>query len=114
MFPRPEFPSADGTDGPAFTSDFIQTWMDAYGDVNPAEADARFYQRNTIVPEELLDLTGLSPLNDVDHFYCITDTDFEMDRGVMRNVQWGPRIGSDGAFLRCVDGQVRIYPVLQR
>lgn len=114
MFPRPEFPSADGTDGPAFTSDFIQTWMDAYGDVNPAEADARFYQRNTIVPEELLDLTGLSPLNDEDHFYCITDTDFEMDRGVMRNVQWGPRKGSDGAFLRCDDGQVRIYPVLQR
>ena len=59
MFPRPEHPSADGTDGPAFTSDFIQTWLDAYGAVDPAEADARFYQQNTIVPDaQLLDFEG--------------------------------------------------------
>ena len=32
LFPRPEFPSADGTDGPAITSDFYQTWEDAYGE----------------------------------------------------------------------------------
>ncbi len=114
MFPRPEFPSADGTDGPAFTSDFVQTWIDAYGNVDPAEADARFYQRNTMVPEELQDLTGRSPLNDEDHYYCITDIAFEMDRGILRGIQWGPRKGSDGAFLRCDDGQVRIYPVIQR
>jgi len=33
MFPRPEWPSADGTDGPAITTDFYQTWVDANGDV---------------------------------------------------------------------------------
>ncbi len=51
MFPRPEHPSADGTDGPAITPDFYQTWVDAYGAVDPAEADARFYQKNTLVPD---------------------------------------------------------------
>ncbi|WP_026956591.1 RagB/SusD family nutrient uptake outer membrane protein [Algoriphagus vanfongensis] len=112
MFPRPEYPSADGTDGPAFTSDFIQTWMDAY-EVDPAEVDARFYQQNNFIPEDIQDLTGLNALNDEDNYYCITDTDFEMDRGVLRGVQWGPRKGSDGAFFRCGDGTVRIYPVVQ-
>ena len=114
LFPRPEFPSADGTDGPAVTSDFYQTWVDAYGSVDPAEADARFYQENIDIPEELQDLTGISPVNDEDHFYCITDTEFEINRGILRGVLWGPRKGSDGEFIRCDDGQVRIYPVIQR
>ncbi len=114
LFPRPEFPSADGTDGPAITSDFYQTWVDAYAGVDPAEADARFYQQNTFIPEELQDLTGLSPENDEDHFYCVPDTEFEIDRGILRGVLWGPRKGSDGEFFRCDDGSVRIYPVIQR
>lgn len=111
MFPRPEFPSADGTDGPSITADFYQTWVDAYGD-DPT-VDARFYQRNTMVPEDIQDLTGLSPLNDQDNFFCIDPFAFEMDRGILRGVQWGPRKDSDGAFITCDDG-VRIYPVLQR
>lgn len=113
MFPRPEHPSADGTDGPAITSDFYQTWVEAYGD-NPAEDDARFYKRNTIVPDELQDLSGLSPENDSTHYYCVMDVEFEMDRGILRGVQWGPRKGDDGAFLTCgEEGMVRIYPVEQ-
>lgn len=114
LFPRPEFPSADGTDGPAISSDFYQTWAQAYAPLDPAEADARFYQKNTMVPEDLQDLTGLSPLNDEDHFYCVPDTEFEIDRGFLRGVLWGPRKGADGAFIRCDNGDVRIYPVLQR
>lgn len=114
LFPRPEFPSADGTDGPAFTSDFYQTWVQAYNQVDPAEADARFYQENVNIPDELQDLTGLSPANDEDHYYCIADEDFEINRGFLRGVLWGPRKGPDGAFIRCDDGQVRIYPVIQR
>lgn len=112
MFPRPEFPSADGTDGPSITSDFYQTWVDAYGDVDPALADARFYQKNAMIPEDIQDLTGLSPLNDEDNYYCIAPLDFEMDRGILRGVQWGPRKGSNGQFITC-DGGVRIYPVKQ-
>ncbi len=114
LFPRPEFPSADGTDGPAITPDFYQTWVDAYGDVDPAEADARFYQQNILIPEELQDLSGISPENDEDHFYCVPETEFEIDRGILRSVLWGPRKGPDGEFLRCDDGTVKIYPVIQR
>ncbi len=112
MFPRPEFPSADGTDGPAITSDFYRTWVEAYGDVDPAEADARFYQQNVFVPEDLQDLTGLSPLNDQDHYFCVPPLEFEMDRGILRGIQWGPRKDADGNFFTCDDG-VRIYPVRQ-
>lgn len=114
LFPRPEFPSADGTDGPAFTSDFVQSWTNAYAPATPAEADGRFYQENIIIPDSLQDLTGLSPANDEEHYYCITDEDFEINRGMLRGVLWGPRKGSDGAFIRCDNGDVRIYPVIQR
>lgn len=113
MFPRPEHPSADGTDGPAITSDFYQTWVDAYGADDPADVDARFYQRNTMVPAGLQDLTGLTPENDEDHYYCVPALEFEMDRGILRGVQWGPRKGNDGQFLTCGDGTTRIYPVEQ-
>lgn len=117
MFPRPEFPSADGTDGPAITTDFYQTWVDANGAIDPADADARFYQMNTIVPApQLLDFEGREKLiaTETDNsYYCIEPTVFEMDRGIIRGTQWGPRKGDDGAFLTC-DGGVRIYPVEQR
>ena len=111
-FPRPEHPSADGTDGPAITSDFYQTWVDAYGDVDPAEADPRFYKKNQLVPDDLVNLTGLSPLNDEDHYYCMAAEDFEIDRGIIRGVIWGPRKDDNGSFYTC-DENYRIYPVKQ-
>ena len=111
MFARPEHPSADGTDGPAITSDFYQTWVDGYGDDDPS-IDARFYQKNINIPADLQDLTGLSPLNDEEHFFCTTAEDFEMDRGILRGIIWGPRKDSNGSFFTCDDGY-RIYPVKQ-
>ncbi len=115
MFPRPEFPRADGTDATAFTSDFIQTWFDAYDPIDPAEADARFYQQNTIIPDvQLQDFENREKLiatETENSFYCIDPDDFEMDRGILRGIQWGARKGEDGAFLTCAGGQVRIYPV---
>jgi len=117
MFPRPEWPSADGTDGPAVTSDFYQTWVDAYGNVDPAEADARFYQKNTMVPDaQLADLEGREKLLETEtenSFYCVQDVAFEMDRGILRSIQWGPRKGDDGQFLTCEDGTIKILPVRQ-
>lgn len=118
MFPRPEWPSADGTDGPAITSDFYQTWVDAYGDVDPAEADARFYQKNTIIPDaQLTDFEGREQIvaTETDEsFYCVAAVEYEMDRGILRGIPWGARKGDDGQFLTCDDGTVRIYPVIQR
>lgn len=112
MFPRPESIQADGTDGPAITSDFYQTWVDAYGSVDPAKADPRFYQNNAKVPAELKDLTGFSPLNDENHYYCVNAEKFEIDRGILRGVQWAARKDANGAFYTC-DGGYRIYPVKQ-
>ncbi len=112
--PRPEFPNTRGTDAVAATPDFYQTWVDAYGDVDPADADARFFKENTIVPEALKDLTGVNPTNDSDHFYCVPADEFEIDRGLIGGIIWGPRKDDGGNILTCDDGTVRIYPVVNR
>ena len=112
LYPRLEHPSADGTDGPAATPEFYQNWVDAYGSVDPAEADARFYKQELFIPEELQNLSGVSPENDEDHFFCISAEEFEIDKGILRGVIWGPRKGDDGNFLTCADGGYRIYPVI--
>jgi starch-binding outer membrane protein, SusD/RagB family len=112
LYTRLEHPSADGTDGPASTPDFSQTWADAYGSFDAAEIDARFYKNVLIVPEELQDLSDVDPANDMDHFFCTTVEEFEIDKGFLRGIIWGPRKGDDGQFLRCEDGRYRIYPVI--
>lgn len=112
LWGRPEFTSSDGTDGPAMTPDFYQTWVDAYGAVDPADADNRFYWKRQQIPAGMEDLTGLTPLNDEDHYYCTSAEDYEFDRGIIRGVPWGPRKDSNGAFFRC-DDDYRIYPVKQ-
>lgn len=127
--PRPEFPGADGTDGPAATPEWVLTWADEYGNssasmqerFDAARQDPRFYKEETPIPDELQDLTGVSPENDQDHYFCVEATEFEVDKGILRGngdapgkrVVWGPRFGDDGNFLTCEDGRVRIYPVIQ-
>ena len=112
--PRPEFPSTRGTDAVAVTPSFYQTWVDAYGEVDPADADARFFQENTAIPDELKDLTGVNPTNDEDHFYTVEATDFEIDRGILRNIIWGPRKDGSGNIMTDENGKVKIYPVINR
>lgn len=114
QIPRPEFPNTRGTDAAAATPDFIQTWADAYGNIYAAVADARFFQENTVIPENLRDLTGVNPNNDADHFYCVPAEEFEIDRGILRGIIWGPRKDEQGNILTCDDGSVRIYPVINR
>ncbi len=113
LFGRPEFPASDGTDGPAVTTDFYQSWLDAYDGADPTEMDVRFFQQNQNIPENLLDLSGVNPSNDENHFYCISAEDFEFNRGIIRGVIWGPRKDATGAFLRCDGDNYRIYPVIQ-
>lgn len=112
LVPRPEWPNTRGTDAAALTPDFYQTWVNAYGNVDPAEADARFFQENTIVPENLEDLTGITPANDSEHYYCVDANSFEINRGILRGTIWGPRKDAAGNILKCADGKVRIYPVI--
>ncbi|MBX2917322.1 MAG: RagB/SusD family nutrient uptake outer membrane protein [Cyclobacteriaceae bacterium] len=112
LVPRPEWPNTRGTDAAALTPDFYQTWVDAYGNVDPAVADARFFQENTIVPENLKDLTNVSPANDSEHYFCVDALDFQINRGILRGKIWGPRKDAAGNILKCADGKVRIYPVI--
>ncbi|MBX2894682.1 MAG: RagB/SusD family nutrient uptake outer membrane protein [Cyclobacteriaceae bacterium] len=112
LVPRPEWPNSRGTDAAALTPDFYQTWVDAYGNVDPAVADARFFQENTIVPESLKDLTGVTPANDAEHYFCVNALDFQINRGILRGKIWGPRKDAAGNILKCADGKVRIYPVI--
>ena len=119
MLARPEFfpdNKADGTDGPAATPDFYQNWVDAYGDVDPAEADARFYMQQTIVPDaQLADFEGREKVlaTETDNsYFCIEATNFEMDRGILRGIPWGPRIG-EGDVEKCDGDKIRVYPLKQ-
>ncbi len=112
LVPRPEWPNTRGTDAGALTPDFYQTWVDAYGNVDPATADARFFQENTIIPGNLKDLTGITPANDSEHYFCVDAKSFQINRGILRGNIWGPRKDAAGNILKCADGKVRIYPVI--
>ena len=64
----------------------------------------------------MADFEGRSNLLDSEtenSYYCVEPNDFEIDRGIIRGVLWGPRKGSDGKFEAC-DSGVKIMPVKQR
>lgn len=93
QFPLAEFPAANGTDGPAITSDFYQSWVQAYGAVDPAR-DPRFYQQNMSVYTNAADT-------------CVNDADYKINRGILRGQQYGA-LRVNGAFLRCPDGKLKV------
>lgn len=93
MFPLPEFPNANGTDGPGITSDYYQTWAQAYAPNDPAEMDARFFKHNLVIPSDS----------------CIAGEDFEINRGIQRGQQYGLLTPAKGQpFELCEDGRYRI------
>lgn len=89
QYPLAAFPKANGTDGPAITSDFYNTWVQAYGSTDPAQADARFYKENIAVPLNLQNLTGVTPANDANHYFLVNGPTYEINRGIQRGIQWG-------------------------
>jgi hypothetical protein len=92
QFPLPAFPAANGTDGPAITSTFYRSWVDAYGAVDPASADPRFYRQNISIYTNPGDS-------------CVTD--FNIDRGILRGQQYG-LIRKNGVFEKCPDGKYKV------
>ncbi len=86
--PLPAFPAANGTDGPAITPTFYQTWVSAYGAVDPAVADPRFYKQNVKKEDN----------------QCVDPATYKIDRGILRGQQYGLILRS-GAFVRCADGK---------
>ncbi|MBX2924059.1 MAG: RagB/SusD family nutrient uptake outer membrane protein [Chitinophagaceae bacterium] len=90
QFPLAAYPGANGTDGPGITSDFYQSWKQAYAPNDPAEMDGRFFKRN-------LDTT----------ITCIPGNDFNIDRGILRGQQYG-LIRTGGAFETCPNGDKKV------
>lgn len=87
QFPLPNFPNANGTDGPAMTPDFYDTWTQAYGPKDPAEVDPRFFKQNLFIPADS----------------CMSAGSFVMNRGILRGQQYG-LIRLSSGFQRCSDG----------
>jgi len=94
QFPLPAYTGANGTDGPAITPDFYDTWESAYAPVDPADADPRFYQQN------LARYTDPSA-------ECVDAADFHINRGILRGQQYG-LIRVNGVFLKCPDGKMLV------
>ncbi len=93
QFPLAQFPAANGTDGPGITSDFYQSWVQAYGTEDP-KRDPRFHQQNMSVYTNSADT-------------CLLDKDYKINRGIMRGQQYGA-IRVNGVFLRCPDGKLKV------
>lgn len=90
-YPLPDFPSANGTDGPAITPDFYQAWAAATSPADPAAADPRFYKEN------LPQADG-----------CADAATFNINRGILRGQQYGLTKDASGAFVKCPDGKLKV------
>ena len=93
QFPLPAFPAANGTDGPAITSDFYRSWVAANGTKDPT-VDPRFYKQNLSIYTNPGDS-------------CVSAANFNIDRGILRGQQFG-LIRVNGAFVRCPNGNFKV------
>ncbi|GAB3641144.1 RagB/SusD family nutrient uptake outer membrane protein [Spirosoma arcticum] len=84
QFPLPAFTGANGTDGPAITPDYYQTWVNAYAPADPAGIDPRFYKQNMTISADS----------------CVAAASVVMNRGILRGQQYG-LLRVNGAFVRC-------------
>lgn len=114
QYPLPAFPKANGTDGPAITPDYYQTWVDAYGSVDPAKADARFFKENLKIPANLADLTNINPSNDSNHYFLVDGATYEPNRGIQRGIQWGLRNASNGQPFAKEGDKFKVYPMIEQ
>jgi hypothetical protein len=93
QFPLPQYVNANGTDGPAITSDFYGTWVNANSPADPA-VDPRFYKQN---------LSIYTNINDT----CVPAANFRINRGILRGQQYG-LIRRNGVFLKCASGDMLV------
>ncbi len=94
QYPLPQFPGANGTDGPAITSDFYRSWVNAYAGQDPT-VDPRFYKEN------------LKFKGGVNMDTCYRAEDFDYNRGILRGDQFG-LIRVSGNFVRCDDDKFKV------
>lgn len=93
QFPLPAYVGANGTDGPAITPDFYQSWVQGNEGKDPT-VDPRFYKQN---------LTIYSNPGDS----CVAESAFNINRGILRGQQYG-LIRVNGAFVKCPDGKYKV------
>lgn len=94
QFPIPAYTGANGTDGPAITSDFYRSWVNAYTPIDPAAADPRFYKQNLGIYTNPGDS-------------CVDAAAFNINRGILRGQQYG-LIRKSGVFLKCASGKMLV------
>ncbi|MDF2193558.1 RagB/SusD family nutrient uptake outer membrane protein [Paraflavitalea sp. CAU 1676] len=94
QFPLPDYVNANGTDGPAITSDFYRSWVNAYGATDPAVADPRFYKENLSIYSNPADS-------------CVPAAQFRINRGILRGQQYG-LIRKSGVFVKCTNGNMKV------
>ncbi|WP_276479850.1 RagB/SusD family nutrient uptake outer membrane protein [Paraflavitalea pollutisoli] len=97
QWPLPDYINANGTDGPAITSDFYRSWVNAYGAVDPAVADPRFYKENLSIYSNPADS-------------CVPAAQFKINRGILRGQQYG-LIKRNSAFVKCANGNMKVGPL---
>ena len=96
FYGNPLYPEGDGTDAAAITQEFYQSWVDAYGDVDPADADCRFFWERLIIPEDS----------------TIAAADFQVNRGIYRGLQYGlQNAGRKQPFFVDDEGEYYIGPL---
>lgn len=98
MFPLPAYTGANGTDGPAITPDFYQSWVTANAPLDPAAADPRFYKENLTIYSNPADS-------------CVDAANFNINRGILRGQQYGLTKKPDGSFKKCPDGKMKVSPL---
>jgi len=96
QWPLPDFVGANGTDGPAITSDFYKTWENAYAPADP-KVDPRFYKENLSIYS-----------NEADS--CVPAAQFFINRGILRGQQYG-LIKKGGVFVKCANGNMKVGPL---
>jgi hypothetical protein len=97
QFPLTAYPNANGTDGPAITPDYYNTWEQAYLPDDPAVKDPRFYKQNLAIYSD-------------PNATCVAAADFNINRGILRGPQYG-LIRVNGAFVKCGDGTFQVGPL---
>ncbi|MCH5596968.1 RagB/SusD family nutrient uptake outer membrane protein [Niabella ginsengisoli] len=98
QFPLPAYTAANGTDGPAITPDFYQSWKNAYTPADPATKDPRFYKENLSIYSNPADS-------------CVDAASFNINRGILRGQQYGLTKDASGAFRKCSDGKMKVSPL---
>lgn len=86
--------NANGTDGPAITPEFYQSWATAYSPADPAAADPRFFKQNMSIYSNPGDS-------------CVDAAQYNINRGILRGQQYGVRkVG--GVFVKCASGKYKV------